>query len=69
MSESDLPSGTALRRAVRWLSEQRSESPDANVAALIAKASMRFDLFPLETNALLGQPVRSAEPSDGTRNS
>ena len=66
MNENDLPRRTALRRAVRWLSEQRSESPGANVAALIEQASMRFDLSPLETNFLLDQLVRSSVPSGRT---
>ena len=63
MNENDLPRGAALRRAVRWLSEQRSESPGANVAALIELASMRFDLSPLEADFLFDQLVRSEVPS------
>jgi len=64
MNESGLPEGAALRRAVRWLSEQRSESPGANVAALIEQASMRFDLSPLEENYLLDQLAQWVVPSD-----
>ena len=66
MNEDISPNGTALRRAVRWVSERRSESPGADVAALIEQASMRFDLSPLETNFLLDQLVRSAVPSGRT---
>ncbi len=66
MNENDLPNGAALRRAVRWVSERRSESPDANVAALIEQASMRFDLSPLEANFLFDQLVRSEVPSGRT---
>jgi len=68
MNENELPRGAALRRAVRWLSEQRSESPGANVAALIEQASMRFDLSPLEANFLFDQLVRSEVPGDRTGN-
>ena len=67
MNESVLPRGAALRRAVRWLSEQRSESPGANVAVLIEQASIRFDLSPLDENYLLDQLVWSIVPSDHGR--
>ncbi len=67
MSDSVLPRGAALRRAVRWLSEQRSESPGANVAVLIEQASMQFDLSPLEESYLLDQLVRSVVPGDRRR--
>ena len=67
MNENDLPNGAAPRRAVRWVSEQRSESPGANVAALVEQASMRFDLSPPpEANFLFDQFVRSAVPSGRT---
>jgi hypothetical protein len=66
MNENVLPNGAALRRAVRWLSEQRSESPGASVAALIEQPSMRFDLSPLETSFLFDQFVRSARPTGCT---
>ncbi len=64
MTENVLPHGAALRRAVRWLSEQRSESPRASVATLIEQASMRFDLSPVETSFLLDQFLRAAVPTD-----
>jgi len=64
MKENLLPSGFALSRAVRWLSEQRSETPQASVAALIEQASIRFDLSPVETNFLLDQFLRAAVRTD-----
>jgi len=67
MNENDLPRGAALRRAVRWLSEKRSDSPGANVAALIGEASLRFDLSPLEANFLFDQLRLSDVPSGCTR--
>jgi hypothetical protein len=39
-----VPKGEALRRAVAWLAEQGSWTPD-----LIDQASQRFDLSPLFT--------------------
>ena len=62
MNENGLPNGSALRRAVRWLSERRSQSPGASMAALIEEASMRFDLSPLEANFLFDQLGRSEVP-------
>ena len=47
-----LPHGESLRRALRWLSEQRLESPSAPRANLIDEAARRFDLSPTETDFL-----------------
>jgi hypothetical protein len=43
-----VPKGEALRRAVAWLAEQGSWTPDA-----IDQASQRFDLSPTEEEFLL----------------
>ena len=43
-----VPKGEALRRAVAWLAEQGSWTPD-----LIDQASQRFDLSPTEEEFLL----------------
>ena len=43
-----MPKGEALRRAVVWLAEQGSWTPD-----LIDQASQRFDLSPTEEEFLL----------------
>lgn len=43
-----LPHGEALRRAVRWLSDERRHD-----AAAIEEASRRFDLTPSEEEFLL----------------
>jgi hypothetical protein len=43
-----LPKGEALRRAVAWLSEQRSWTPET-----IDQASQRFDLSPSDEEFLL----------------
>jgi len=64
MGQNILPRSAALRRAVRWLSEQRTEAPDVNVPALVEQASLRFDLSPLEAKFLSDQFGRSGGPSD-----
>jgi hypothetical protein len=53
MNERSLvPDGEALRRAVRWLCEQRPITP-----ARIDEAALRFDLSPLEVAFLLREFV------------
>lgn len=46
------PEGEALRRAVRWISDQRRDNPQARLAKLIDEAAQRFDLSPLESEYL-----------------
>jgi hypothetical protein len=53
-----VPKGEALRRAVAWLAEQGSWTPD-----LIDQASQRFDLSPAEEEFLL-QESRRINPQD-----
>jgi hypothetical protein len=48
-----VPKGEALRRAVAWLVEQGSWTPD-----LIDQASQRFDLSPIEEEFLLQESRR-----------
>jgi hypothetical protein len=62
-----VPKGEALRRAVAWLLEQGSWTPD-----FIDQASQRFDLSPVEEEFLLQesrrfhqqhiQPARDRQP-------
>ncbi len=46
------PKGDAIRKAMRWLSEERLADPKAPRAALIQAAGARFDLTPLELQFL-----------------
>ncbi len=48
MKTNILPEGEGLRRAVRWLSEQKDHS-----AATIQEAARRFDLSPADEEFLL----------------
>lgn len=47
-----MPEGEAIRRAVRWISDQRQSDPGGKLAKLVDEASQRFDLSPLETDFL-----------------
>lgn len=49
------PRGEALRRAIRWLSDQ----PDRG-SATIDRAAARFDLSPLDTQFLVDMFVHGA---------
>jgi hypothetical protein len=49
------PKGDALRRALKWLAEQRMEDPKASRSKLISEAGTRFDLSPAEEEFLIGQ--------------
>jgi len=51
------PEGEDLRKAIRWISEERQLRPDAGLLELVEKASMRFDLTPKDAE-FLGRFVR-----------
>jgi hypothetical protein len=42
------PQGEDLRNAVKWISEERQENPQADLKKLIQKACLKFDLSPRE---------------------
>jgi hypothetical protein len=60
------PKGEPLRRAVRWISEQRMDRPGVDIAALVNEAGFRFDLGPLDQeflwNALVVRAPAAAAP-------
>jgi hypothetical protein len=41
-----------LRRAVRWISDQRKDKPHAKTSLLINEAGMRFNLTPIQLDSL-----------------
>ena len=47
------PQGDALKKAIQWISEQRSEHPAKNPIALADEAAFRFDLSPKDSEFLL----------------
>ena len=48
-----IPEGEELRRAVKWLSEERQANPDKQISKLIDEACLKFDLSPNESDYLL----------------
>lgn len=47
------PHGEQIRKAVKWISAQRTETPGQALADLIEKAGAKFDLSPSEEEYLL----------------
>jgi hypothetical protein len=46
------PEGEDLRKAVKWISEERKYNPGQKLAALIEEACMKFDLSPMDAEYL-----------------
>ena len=55
-----MPEGEGIRRAVKWVSSERTENPDKSVQALINEAVLRFDLSPKDAE-FLGRFCREAD--------
>ncbi len=47
------PEGEDLRKAVKWISEERKYNPGTTIKKLIEDASVRFNLSPKEEDFLL----------------
>jgi hypothetical protein len=43
-----MPQGEDLRKAVKWISEERQSSPQRILAKLVEEASVKFDLSPVD---------------------
>ncbi|MDP2307230.1 MAG: hypothetical protein Q8P18_14485 [Pseudomonadota bacterium] len=52
MSRGLQPEGEAVRNAVRWIAAQRKEHPEERLPELLEEAGLRFDLTPIEQEAL-----------------
>ncbi len=48
-----IPPGEILRRAVKWISEQRQERPEEPITKLVDEAALRFDLSPKDQEFLI----------------
>jgi hypothetical protein len=46
------PEGEDLRKAVKWISEERKYNPKATPAKLIEEACLKFDLSPMDAEYL-----------------
>jgi hypothetical protein len=47
------PKGEDLRKAVKWVSEERKYNKEKKLKALIEEACMKFDLSPMDADFLL----------------
>jgi len=45
--------GEHLRKAIKWISDERLENPDAKLFKLIEEASLEFDLPPKDEEFLM----------------
>jgi hypothetical protein len=48
-----LPEGEQLRKAVKWISDERLDNPDVNLSTLIGDACLKFDLPPKDAEFLM----------------
>jgi hypothetical protein len=48
------PQGEDLRKAVKWISDERQYNPQAPLSKLIEDACLKFDLSPMDAEYLLG---------------
>ena len=58
------PEGENFRDAVRWISCERQDHPDMPLIKLIDKASIKFNLSPIEADSLshiLSNPTECEE--------
>ena len=55
------PKGQAMRKAVKWISDQRLENPGQSVLTLVDQAGVRFNLSPEEAEFLLRFVKESGE--------
>jgi hypothetical protein len=47
------PKGEQLKKAIKWISEKRKETPDINLVKLVDDAGFQFDLSPKDSQFLL----------------
>lgn len=48
-----LPEGESIRRAVKWISDERIDNPGASVSKLVGEACLKFDLAPKDAEFLM----------------
>jgi hypothetical protein len=46
------PAGEDMRRAVKWICEERTYDPQKKLAELIDEACLKFDLSPMDAEFL-----------------
>ncbi|MFY9941930.1 MAG: hypothetical protein WAK57_07125 [Desulfobacterales bacterium] len=57
------PQGEQIRKAVAWISAERTETPGRSLTDLVQKAGAKFDLSPTEVEYLLR--LFTAKPDSG----
>ncbi|MHB9098814.1 MAG: hypothetical protein ACYC5X_13440 [Syntrophales bacterium] len=50
----NMPEGEDIRRAIKWISARREETPEMPFSRLIEEAVFQFDLSPLDQEFLTG---------------
>ena len=48
-----IPEGEQLRKAVKWISDERTDKPGTGLSGLIGDACLKFDLPPKDAEFLL----------------
>lgn len=48
-----IPEGEQLRKAVKWISDERSDKPGTGLSGLIGDACLKFDLPPKDAEFLM----------------
>ena len=59
------PQGEDLRRATKWISDQRRDTPELPIAQLVDQASLKFDLSPLDAGFLLRTLKQADQETSG----
>jgi len=49
-----MPEGEDIKKAIKWISHRREETPGMPLAKLIEEAAFQFDLSPLDQEFLAG---------------
>ena len=47
------PEGEDLRKAVKWVSEERTYLPDKKIKTIIEEACVKYDLSPMDADFLI----------------
>lgn len=55
-----LPEGEQIRKAVKWVSDERTEHPEAPLFTIIEKACLKFDLTPKDGEFLMRHLTESS---------
>ncbi|MDH3345099.1 MAG: hypothetical protein OEL58_07670 [Desulfobacteraceae bacterium] len=57
------PTGEDLRKAVKWVSDERKYNPGKELKAVLQEACVKFDLSPLDENFLCRTLLEKTENS------